>query len=337
MGVSYTNISRPGAKLQAGNNTQIGTLPAATNPLELHIEEYRGVVQGTVERKSLIRQFVDVRPVKGTSTITGFQIGESTLQKVTPGTSPDGTVNQVGKNKLTIDTMVLARAITPLLDDFQSAFAAREKVGLEHGKKVAKFFDQAFFIQAIKAAQMSNAGLPSGWNGGTSMDMTAVGDELDAQKLEFRLLDLMAAMADKDVDAAEDGCIAVLKPAAYFTLLKNNRLVDMDYVTSQGTSLKAKSLTVGNGLPVYFSNNLPTSNVAGHFLSNAGNANAYDGDFSKVIASIFNPNALLAGETIPLTSDVYYEKKDLAWFIDAYLSFGVAPDNPQYAAVLKSK
>jgi hypothetical protein len=335
MGVSLTNVSRPGASLQVGANVQIGSSPSGTSPLALHIEEYAGVVQGTVERKSIMRNFVPVRNVVGTSTITGFQVGESTLQKVVPGTAPDGNVVQFGKNKLTIDTLVNARAFTPLLDDFQASFAAKEKVGQEHGKKIAKFFDQAFLIQAIKAAAMTSAGLPAGWNGGSSMVMAAAADELDAQKLEFKLLDLFASMADKDVDVVEDGCIAVLKPAMFYTLLKNNRLVDMNYITSQGTSIKAKGLAAA-GVPLYFSNNLPTTNVASHYLSNAGNANAYDGDFTKTIASVFSPNALLAGETIPLTSDVFYDKPTKTWFIDAHISFGVTPDNPQYSGVLKS-
>lgn len=336
MGISAQNITRPGASLQTGNNVQIGALPGATSPLALHIEEYSGVVQGTVDRKSIMRQFIPMRSVTGTSTITGFQVGESTLQKVTPGTAPDGNVVQFGKNKLTIDTLVNARSFTPLLDDFQASFAAKEKVGTEHGKKIAKFFDQSILIQAIKAASATNAGLPAGWQGGTSLDMLAVGDEQDAQKLEFRLLDLFASMADKDVDAAEDGCIGVLRPAAFFTLLKNNRLVDMNYITSQGTSIKTKGLAAA-GVPLYFSNNLPNTNVTGHYLSNLGNANAYDGDFTKTVAAVFNPNAILAGETIPLTSDVFYDKMLKTWVIDAHISFGAAVDNPQYAALLKSK
>ncbi|APU00304.1 major head protein [Ralstonia phage RS-PII-1] len=336
MGVSYTNVNRPGANLQSGNNVQVGAAPSATSPLALHIEQFAGIVEGTIARKSIIRNFVPVRNVQGTSTISGFQVGESTLAKVTPGTEPDGSVNQATKNKLTIDTLVNARAITPLLDDFQNSYDAKKQIGEEHGKKIAKFFDQSFFIQAIKAAQMTNAGLPAGWQGGSTMAMAALADEQDAQKLEFRILDLFAAMADKDVDVVEDDCVMVLKPAMFYTLLKNNRLVDRELITSEGTTIKTKALSAA-GVPIYFSNNLPTTSITNHFLSNAGNSNAYDGDFTKTIGTVFNPRAFLAGETIPLTSDVFYDKKSKSWFIDAHLAFGVAPANPQYAGLLTSK
>ena len=43
------------------------------------------------------------------------------------------------------------------------------------------------------------------------------------------------------------------------------------------------------------------------------------------------PKALLAGETIPLTSDVYFDKKEMQWFIDSYLSFAVTPNRAEMA------
>lgn len=336
MSISYTNINRPGAALQSGNNAQIGSLPASTNPLALHIEQYGGVVEGTIDRRSIIRNFVPVRPVKGTSTITNFQVGESTLSKVVPGTEPDGSVNQAQKVKLTIDTMVLARSIVPLLDDFQSSYDARAAIGAEHGKKIAKFFDQAFLIQAVKAAGITDMSTyPGGWQGGTTVAFDAANDQTDPAKIESKLLDLCGSMADKDIDPAEDGLIIVTKPNVFFNLLKNQRLVDRDYLTADGTTIKTKALSVG-GAPIYFSNNLPTTNVSGHFLSNTGNSNAYDGDFSKTVAVVFSPRALLAGETIPLTSEVFFDQKSKMYFIDAYLSFGVGPNNPAFAGLLQS-
>src|SRR5690606_24156254 len=108
MGISVTNITRPGAKLQVGNNTQIGTAPDATNPLALHIEEYGGEREGTIARRSIMRTFITVRSIVGTSTISSFRVGESTLAKVTPGTAPDGAVVQASKVKLTVDTLINA-------------------------------------------------------------------------------------------------------------------------------------------------------------------------------------------------------------------------------------
>lgn len=336
MGISLVNVSRPMAQLQNGNNTQTGTAPAATNPLSMVIEEYGGVVEHTIARRSIVRNFVPVRTVKGTSTVSNYQVGKSTLSKVTPGTAPDATVNGTQKVKLTIDTLVNARAVVPLLDDFQSSYDARAAIGMEHGIEIAKFFDQSFFIQAIKAAQITDmTHYPAGWQPGSSTAFAAAGDELDPVKLEAKLLDLFAQMADKDVDPHDDGLVIVTKPKYFYTLLQNQRLVDRELITSDGTTIKTKAISAA-GVPIYFSNNLPSTNVTGHFLSNAGNGNAYDGDFSKTVAAVFSPRALLAGETIPLTPDVFYDPITKMWFIDAHLSFGVTPNNPAFAGLLKS-
>lgn len=76
--------------------------------------------------------------------------------------------------------------------------------------------------------------------------------------------------------------------------------------------------------------------MGNHFLSNTGNNNAYNvsADEAKQIAVLIMPKAMLAGETIPLTSKVYYSEIELQWFIDSYLAFGVTPNRAEHAGVI---
>jgi hypothetical protein len=148
---------------------------------------------------------------------------------------------------------------------------------------------------------------------------------------------LMAKMEEKDVDPLNDECILLLKPTLFYKLVAADELVDATLVTSAGNTVATK-VWKAFGLPVFSSNNYPGatasgvgSTITGHFLSNAGNANAYDGDFSKVLATIVSPQALLGGETIPVTTDVQWDFRDKVWYIDAYTSFGVTPDQPAFA------
>jgi hypothetical protein len=48
------------------------------------------------------------------------------------------------------------------------------------------------------------------------------------------------------------------------------------------------------------------------------------------------PKALLAGETIPLTSDVYYQKTELQWFIDSWLAFAVTANRAEHAGIVRA-
>lgn len=325
------SIVRPGQSNSAG----------AVNAL--HLEEYTGVVESTIERKSALKGMIPIRPVRGTSVITNFAVGESTLQKAVPGgPAPDGTGTDFAKRTLTVDTVVLARAVLPLLETFQTSYDARKEIGMEHGKKIAKFTDQSFFIQAIKAALLADsayrgagaAGKPAGHFGGSQQTLSAGGDALDPAKLYAAVASLFVKMEEKDVDPRTDDVMIALRPAEFYTLLQNEQLIDGTYKTSEGTSIQAHLLKA-YGVPVISSTNFPAGQtIASHLLSNVANSNAYDGDFSKVVACAFSPRALLAGETIPLTTDVFWDKVTKQWFVDAHLAYGVTPNRAEFSGVI---
>lgn len=306
----------------------------AGDELALAIEQFTGIVEGTIERKSKAAPFVDIRPVRGTTTITNEGVGESTLQVVVPGNTPDGTSeNQFNRINLTVDTLVLARTNIPLLDSFQKSFDARQKIGLEHGKKIAKFSDEAFFIQAAKAAALgaSAYGALPGHAGGSTVTLAASGDATDPAALYSALSDLFAQMEAKDVDPATDDVMVALRPAAFYALLDAEQIVNGEYITSRGTKIEGVKMLKAFGVPVVSSNNVPNTNITGHLLSNTRNSNAYNGDFTKLVAVAFAPNALLAGETIPLTTAVWYSEEKKVWFVDAHLAFGVTPNRAEFA------
>lgn len=318
--------------VRPGQSNQSGSVSA------LHLEEYTGIVESTIERKSALNGFIPMRTVRGTSTITNFAVGESTLQKAVPGgPAPDGTGTDFAKRTLTIDTVILARAVLPLLEVFQTSYDSRKEIGMEHGKKIAKFTDQSFIIQAIKAALFTEStykgsgasGKPAGHFGGSQQTLALAGDALDPAKLYAAIADLFVKMEQKDVDPRTDDVVIALKPAEFYTLLQNEQLIDGTYKTSEGTSIQAHLLKA-YGVPVISTNNSPAGTVvSGHLLGSS-----YDGDFSKVVACAFSPRALLAGETIPLTTDVFWDKVTKQWFVDAHLAYGVTPNRAEFAGVI---
>jgi len=311
-------------------NQNLGT----GDELALAIEEFTGIVEGTIERQSKAAPFVNIRPVRGTTTIVNDAIGESTLQVVTPGTTPDGTSeNQTARVALTVDTLILARTNIPLLDSFQKNWDFKSEVGREHGKKIAKFTDEAFFIQAAKAAGLAGSafGALPGHAGGSTVTLDSSADAADPAALLAAISDLFVKFEEKDVSPSVDDVIVALRPAAFYALLDADQIVNGEYITSKGTKLEGVKMLKALGVPVVSSNNVPNTNITGHPLSNTRNSSAYDGDFTKLVAVAFAPNALLAGETIPLTTAVWYSEEKKTWFVDAHLSFGVTPNRAEYA------
>ena len=324
-----------GALTNSGH--RLGNDTGKVNPL--HIEQYGGAVESQFVKSSIMKEYFPLKRIVGTDTVTNDRIGKTSLQAVVEGTRPTSHAPTFDNISVKVDTVVLARSNVALLHDFQAHYDVRAAVGMEHGKEIGKFFDQAFLIQGIKAAMVvvgTAAGetpAPDGFKSGTVVTLAAAGDENDPDKFQRAIEDASADIEKKDVDI--EGAVLFVPVDQYYTLLRNDKLISGDYSTGNGDYAQGIVLR-SNGIRVVKTNRIPSAAASGHFLSNAGNNNAYDVSAAeaKAVAVLLMPKALLAGETIPLTSDVYYDKPELQWFIDSYLAFGVTPNRSEVAAVV---
>ena len=325
-----------GALTRSGHQFSVDT--GTVNPL--HVEEYGGEVESQIVKTSVMKQFVSMKPVRGTDTVTNDRIGSTSLQAVTPGVRPEPGVAEFDNVSVKVDTIILARNNVHLLDDFQAHYNVRAELGVDHGKIIGRFFDEAMLIQGVKAARIvkgdGTAGttrLPEGWKGGVQIDLASASDELDPDKLQRAIEDMCQGVEENDVEI--EGAVLFVNPAQYYTLLRNDKLINDQFSTGNGNYAMG-TIMKSCGLPIFKTNRLPQEAVVGHYLSNAGNNSAYDvsAEEAKVVALLMMPKALLAGETIPLTSKVYYSDVELQWFIDSYLAFGATPNRAEHAGVV---
>jgi hypothetical protein len=338
------------ANNQVRSGHQAGVDSGNVNPL--YIEQYGGEVEHRILKDSFMRQFFKFKTVRGTDTITNDRIGSSALQKVSRGIRPVDNAPTFDNISIKVDTIVLARTNEFVLDSFLSHIDTRKEIGVEHGKEIGKFFDESFLVQGIKACQVTNVDpdgvtlggwegetptnivrtAPNGFQGGTVQVLSGAGDELDPDLLELAIQDLCQKIEEKDVDISE--AVLLLRPAQYYALLRNSKLISRDFSSVNGDYAKGDVLE-SCGIRIQKTNRFPKIGDVGvtHFLSNAGNGNAYDvtANDQKCVVCLLMPKALLAGETIPLTSDVYFDKKEMQWFIDSYLSFAVTPNRAEMA------
>jgi hypothetical protein len=309
----------------------------------LVIEEFTGMVEGTIERRSLLVDKIPFRSIKGTDTFTNRAVGGAgPMRVVTPGAQLDGVKSEFARNAVTVDTVVAQREAFGLLDVFLTNIDVRREVATEQGKEIAKFTDQTLFIQAIKAALLTQStykgsaanGKPKGHFGGSQETLALAGDLSDPAKLYAAIARLLVKMERKDVDPRNDDIMIIVRPDEYYTLIQAEQLVNTQYLSASGNSYDAWVLKT-YGVPVWSSNNCPfLTNVTGHQYSNGANGNAYDGDFSKVAALAFAPKAIMAGEAIPVQSDIFYDKLHKSWFVDSHLSFAAGPNRAEFAAAV---
>lgn len=298
------------------------------------IEDYAGAVDSQFAKKSIMRTYFRVDPLKNTDTRTVRQFGRTTLGKVTPGVRPDATSTGTNRVQVVVDTTVYARNNVSQLGDIQTDFNVRAEIGRDHGKEIAKFFDEAFLIQGIKGAY---AAAPTGLNnaigGGLNSALAAANDELDPDKLYKAISDLLTEQEEADVDI-EDSTIFV-RPTQYQVLLNNDKLLDRDFSMDNGDFANGRFKAL-RGARVVSTARIPTAAITGHHLSNTENSNAYDVSVAeaKAVAIIMQPQSLLAAEALPLNSDIWYNREEKQWFIDSSLAFGVTNRRPDLCAVV---
>lgn len=299
------------------------------------IDQYAGVVDSQFAKKSVMRQFVPVKSIRGTDTAIVRRVGRTDIQALTPGVRPAANPTAFGKAQVTVDTVILARDNQSLLNEFQTDFNVRQEIGTDHGKELAKFFDEAFLIQAIKSAGLAApAGLNGAFGAGKVETLAAANDEFDPDKLYTEIAQIITRMQEEDIDTDESAVF--VRPTQFEVLLNHDKLIDRDFSTDNGDFANGKIKTI-KGVPIVQTARIPTAAISGHYLSNAGNGNAYDlsAAEAKAVAIVLHPQSLLAGETIPLTSDVFFSKVERQWFIDSFMAFGVSNRRPDVCGVVR--
>lgn len=313
----------------------------AGDPLADVTEQFTGNVEGTIKRRSIMAGFVPVRSVRGTSTISNRGISKAKLSKIVPGVTPTPQVEpNTSKIFLKIDTVIIARNAEPMLDEFQTDYDYQQEVAREQGQEIANMYDETFFVIGAKAAlatdsRYGTAAQMPGHHGGNVVTLASATDHKDPAKLYAAIAQLVEKFLEKDVRPNEEDFILVLPPSAFTALMSAEYIVNGQYVTSAGETLNTKYMFAAFGVPVVTSNNsVCGKTITGHLLSNTGNGDAYDGDFTKVVGQMLSPKAFLAGSTIPVTSKIFFDDLSKLWFIDSWLAFGVTYNRAEYAGVL---
>lgn len=300
------------------------------------IEQYGGAVDTQFAKSSIMRKVFNVMPIRNTDTSIVRRVGRTKLQALTDGVRPPAEKTNFGRSAVTVDTVIIARDNRSMLNEFQTDFNARAELGKDHGKEMGKFFDEAFLIHAIKGSRLS---APAGLNGaigaGKFETLAGAGDELDPDLLYAKIAAVIVRMQEEDIDT--DEVVIAVRPTQHEVLLNNDKLVSRDF-SDNGNFALGKVMTL-MGSAILPTARIPTAAITGHKLSNANNANAYDlsAADAKAVAVLLHPNSLLAGETIPLQSDVFFDKVERQWFIDSFMAFGVSNRRPDLCgAVFKA-
>lgn len=335
--------------------------PAVPNNNEvdtLLIEKFNGTVhQQYLEGENLLSGF-DVQEVVGTNMVSNKFIGDTTLQTLTPGQSPDSTATEFNKNALVVDTIVLGRNTVHSLHDLQNDFSVMEKLAKNQMGKLKTLEDQMVIQQLLSGgftggtfdpyANSITGGISRVSGHGVAINVDLKNDYTQANDPYQLVSAIEVALMGLVIQRIPLMGLKCIVPVNEFSLL-----VDYGFIAqaagganeTSGTNFTGLTGTLkGYNIPVMGSTEFtqmklnPHDGEDHHLLSNAQNGNRYDVSSSmlKSHAIIYGSDSLLCGRTIGLQGDIFFDKKTKSNFIDSWFSEGCIADRYDNIAIVGS-
>jgi len=313
------------------------------------IDDYRGAVDSQFAKSSIMRGFYPVKSIMGTDTVVQRRVGRTTLQTLTDGVRPDPIKTNFGTVTVTVSVILLARNERPMLNEIQTDFNARSELGKDHGKELGKKFDESILIMGRNAAGDSSIstapGLQEGTpaptaNGGDSyngafgaghiFNLAALADATDGVDLYAAFEAIVVAMEENDIDTDEH--VIFLRPAQYAAILNDmaDKLLDKDLSTDNGDFADAVVKTL-LGIPLVKTARIPAAANAAHELGTEFNTSAGS---ARCAGLLLHPKSVLVGESIPMSSKIWFNDEEKTWFIDSWMAFGASVDRSDVSGVV---
>lgn len=327
--------------MSSTNNVTNPAVSASGEVDTLLIEKFTGKVKESYIRQENLLRFFDVQQVVGTNMVSEKFMGDTELQILSPGQDPEATTTDQDKNALIVDTTVIARNTVAMFHDIQNDIEGyNSKLSMNQAKQLSRLEDEMVVQQLIYGAQTNTKALKTNarvTGHGFSYQISISEDQAaDPENLQAAIeLAVENMMTGKDGgDGVDLDSMYVMIPWVEFNVLRDaERIVNADYQTFAGDTVSGFTLKSFN-IPIIPSNRFPRLAPNGtdvisrtSKLSNASNGQRYTATAShaRAKAVIFKPEALLAGKTIEMTGDIFWDKRSKSWFVDTFQAEGAIP------------
>lgn len=312
---------------------------AAAN-VDIHMEEHLGIVDKTFTYSSQLAGIMNIRTLRGTNTARIDRFGDVTVSGRKSGDPlvQSRVVND--KFNFTVDTVLYVRHEFDKFDDWTSDLAYRKEIAELDGTAMAKMFDQAALIQAIKCADFTvPAGLEGAFKPGILVPVTIAGTvasaEADATLLVAAHRKSLEALINRDLgDRVMAEGVTYVSPAIYTILLEHKKLMNTEYGALSGGNEYARSrIGLLNGVRVVETARMPTAAIASHPLGSAFAVTAAQA--KRQMVTLIPSLSLVTAQVHALTGDYWEDKREFSWVLDTYQSYNIAQRRPDSVAVVE--
>lgn len=310
--------------------------------VDLHIEEHLGIVDKTFAYSSKLGPYMNIRNLRGTNTARIDRFGDVEVSGRKSGDDLNITPVKNDKTILTVDTVLYTRHQLDKFDDWVSSIDTRKELADLDGTALAKQFDQACLIQALKCGDfVAPAHLQGAFGNGVIKQATITGTqasgEADADILVYQHRKSLEELINRDLgDRLMAEGVTFVTPAVFTILNEHKRLQNVEYQgggSGVGNNFAAGRVAQMNGIRVVETPRLPNAAVTNNPLGTAFNVTAEQA--KRQIVTIIPSLTLYAAQVHALDADYWEWKEKFSWVLDTFQSYNIGQRRPDSAAIVE--
>jgi hypothetical protein len=249
----------------------------------MFLKVWAGEVLTAFRKATVFEALHKVRTISSGKTAQFPIIGVNSASYHTPGNQIIGNQQKVAEATVNIDDKLISSVFLADIDEAKNHYDVRSQFSAEMGNALAYTFDKnvaAVIAKAARTATHFNTDLP----GGTRIKIIASSKAaITGAQLATALFAAAQKMDENNLPEGERYCC--LAPAEYYKLVQTTDVINRDW-GGQGAYADGTVLKVA-GIDIIKSNHLPTTNRS----AVTGENNAYDADYTKSVALVWNPGA----------------------------------------------
>ena len=280
------------------NQTPLGLGVDYDTKYATYLKLFSGELFKAYESSTIAKGTVQSRQLKNGKSLQFIFTGRMQAAYHTPGEPILGSGDPpVAEKTIVCDDLLISSAFVYDLDETLAHYSLRSEISKKIGYALAEAYDKKVFrIIASAARQAHPITAAPGPEPGGSIIKIGANNEYDAQRLVDAFFEAASILDEKNLP--KTGRTAVLSPRQYYALVSqvDSNILNRDYGNSQGNLNSGEGLVSIAGIDIKRSNNLPFK--AGTVNSQAGENNAYNGDFSQHAGLIYQKDAAGVVEAI---------------------------------------
>jgi hypothetical protein len=305
------------------NPSRLGQADLTGDVKSLFLKVFTGEVMTTFAETNVVLPYVRQRTISSGKSASFAIVGKAQAAYHVPGTEIVGKNIAANEVVITIDDLLIADTFISNIDEAMNHYDVRSVYSTELGRVLANTLDKHLLQLGVQAAR-SGARIV-GEPGGATITTTGTSDALIDS-----LFDAAQIFDEKDV--AMDDRIAFVRPAQYYALAQNTKILNKDWggagAYADGTALRVAGITLVK------TNHLPNGIVATGSLD-AGTGDKYAGDFTGTQALVMQKGAIGSVKLMDLAMESEYDMRRQGTLMLAKYAMGHGVLAPQAAIEIK--